>query len=377
MRYDLDMLTYEHIEFLRENILNYLPRPYVNVGGRYNFRCPFCGDSKKSATKKRGWWYAASDCSFYCFNCGTAFTGLKFLEALAGPSAFEDLKRQYLRLFLKSGLGNALSVDFGLKREDGNSAEPNIFNFKRELDPEWKKPLSEKARQYLEQRLVLDAPFLKEPIYSTYNTATNDEYILIPWKINGVDAYWQTNDFQKLGSMKYIFPKDKKKLIYGIDNVDPSYKKIIVFEGVYDSLFVKNGVASGTKAITEWQMKILKQRWPSHEIVVSFDNDVSGIASMIKLINRDDVDVKFFRWFTKDTKQKDINELVLARKNPDIFKDPKRIDRMIFGKLEMKMWLVLNGLWKKEPLKKSSDIPDEDIESRGSTLRKRCSLLNS
>ena len=240
-----------------------------------------------------------------------------------------------------------------------------------------KKPLSEKARQYLEQRLVLDAPFLKEPIYSTYNTATNDEYILIPWKINGVDAYWQTNDFQKLSSMKYIFPKDRKKLIYGIDNVDPSYKKIIVFEGVYDSLFVKNGVASGTKAITEWQMKILKQRWPSHEIVVSFDNDVSGIASMIKLINRDDVDVKFFRWFTKATKQKDINELVLARNNPDIFKDQKRIDRMIFGKLEMKMWLVLNGLWKKEPLKKSNGISDEEVESRGSTLRKRCSLLNS
>ena len=365
--------SYEHLEFLKEHILEYLPRPFVRVGNRYNFRCMFCGDSKKSATKKRGWLY--EDMSYYCFNCGTSFTGLKFLEALAGPTAFEDLKRQYLRLFLKSGLGNALSVDFGLRREDNNS-EPNIFNFKRELDPEWKKPLSEKAREYLENRLVLDAPFLKEPIYSTYNTTTNDEYILIPWKINGVDAYWQTNDFQKIGSMKYIFPKDKKKLIYGIDNVDPSYKKIIVFEGVYDSLFVKNGVASGTKAITEWQMKILRQRWPNHEIVVSFDNDISGIASMIKLINRDDVDVKFFRWFTKDTKQKDINELVLAKKDPNIFKDQKKLDRMIFGKLEMKMWLVLNGLWKKEKtvFSKNSDISED---SRESTLKKRCKLLKT
>ena len=368
------MLSYEHFEFLKEHILEYLPRPFVRVGNRYNFRCMFCGDSKKSATKKRGWLY--EDMSFYCFNCGTSFTGLKFLEALAGPNAFEDLKRQYLKLFLKSGLGNALSVDFGLKRED--STNPNIFNFKRELDPEWKKPLSKKAREYLENRMVLDAPFLKDPIYSTYNTTTNDEYILIPWKINGVDAYWQTNDFQKIGSMKYIFPKDKKKLIYGIDNVDPSYKKIIVFEGVYDSLFVKNGVASGTKSITEWQMKILKQRWPSHEIVVSFDNDLAGISSMIKVIDRKDLDVKFFRWFNKNTKAKDINELVLAKNDPNIFSNAKILDRMIFGKLEMKMWLVLNGLWKKEQINFSSSSNADHVKnSKESTLKKRCSLLKT
>ena len=367
------MLSYEHFEFLKEHILEYLPRPFVRVGNRYNFRCVFCGDSKKSATKKRGWLY--EDLSYYCFNCGISFTGLKLLEALSGPSAFEDLKRQYLKLFLKSGLGNALSVDFGLKRED--STNPNIFNFKRELDPEWKKPLSKKAREYLENRMVLDAPFLKDPIYSTYNTTTNDEYILIPWKINGVDAYWQTNDFQRIGSMKYIFPKDKKKLIYGIDNVDPSYKKIIVFEGVYDSLFVKNGVASGTKSITEWQMKILKQRWPSHEIVVSFDNDLAGISSMIKVIDRKDLDVKFFRWFNKNTKAKDINELVLAKNDPNIFSNAKILDRMIFGKLEMKMWLVLNGLWKKEQINFSSSDADYAKNSKESILKKRCSLLKT
>ena len=363
--------SYEHLEFLKEHILEYLPRPFVRIGNRYNFRCMFCGDSKKSASKKRGWLY--EDMSFYCFNCNTSFTGLKFLEALSGPTAFEDLKRQYLQLFLRSGLSNALSVDFGIKRSD----IPNIFNFKRELNPDWKKPLSEKAREYLEKRLVLDAPFLKEPIYSTYNTETNDEYILIPWKINGVDAYWQTNDFQRLGSMKYIFPRDKKKLIYGIDNVDPSYKKIFVFEGVYDSLFVKNGVASGTKAITEWQMKILKQRWPNHEIVVSFDNDISGIAAMMKLISRD-INVKFFRWFNKNTMAKDINELVLARQNPNLFVNSQILERMVFGKLEMKMWLTLNGMWKEEP-KVLSPNKKQIISSTKSTpssiIKKRCAKL--
>ena len=370
------MESYEHFEFLREHIMDYLPRPYIRVNGRYNFRCPFCGDSRKSMTKRRGWLY--ENLSFYCFNCGTSYNGLKFLEALAG-TAFEGLKREYLKLFFKSGLSNVLSADFSKRQSGGDGSEPNIFNFKRELDPEWKHPLTDKARKYLEERKVLDAPFLREPLYSTFNQATKDEFILIPWRINGVDAYWQTNDFQKIGSMKYIFPKDKKKLIYGLDNVDPSYKKIFVFEGVYDSLFVKNGVASGTKAITEWQMKILKQRWPSHEIVVSFDNDVAGIASMMKMIRRDDIDVKFFRWFNKNTKQKDINEYVLARGNIEIFTNAAVLDKMVFGKLEMKMWLVLNNLWKEEPKVfskvTSSGQADNSKASRSRALKKMCAKI--
>lgn len=111
--------------------------------------------------------------------------------------------------------------------------------------------------------------------------------------------------------MKYIFPKNKKKLVYGLDNVDPTYNKIFVFEGVYDSLFVKNGVSVGTKAVTDYQLNIIKQRWPHHTICISFDNDLAGISSMIKYINDDSKDFLFFKWFNKNTTAKDINEYVL------------------------------------------------------------------
>lgn len=57
--------------------------------------------------------------------------------------------------------------------------------------------------------------------------------------------------------MKYLFPKDKKKLIAGLDNIDISWPYIIVFEGFYDSLFVKNGICSGTKSITDYQLKLI------------------------------------------------------------------------------------------------------------------------
>ena len=73
--------------------------------------------------------------------------------------------------------------------------------------------------------------------------------------------------------MKYIFPKGTKKTIAGLDNIDVSFPYIIVFEGYYDSVFVKNGVCVGTKAITDYQLSLIKQRYPHHQIVISFDND--------------------------------------------------------------------------------------------------------
>ena len=54
-----------------------------------------------------------------------------------------------------------------------------------------------------------------------------------------------------------MFPKGKKKLIAGLDNIDISWPYIIVFEGFYDSLFVKNGICSGTKSITDYQLKLI------------------------------------------------------------------------------------------------------------------------
>ena len=322
------MLSYEYIEFLREKILQYLPQPNVRVGDKINCRCFICGDSKKSATKKRGWIYLNKDCSYYCFNCGTSLTGIKLLKALSG-SDYDAIHREYVNLFLKSGLDHSLSST--LWTPNAND-EPSVFNLKPILDPSMKKPLTDKAIEYLKNRHVLDAPFLKEPLYSIVSKNGKEEYILIPWRVNGIDAYYQVNDFLRLKQMKYIFPKGKKKLIYGLDNIDPSYNKIFAFEGVYDSLFVKNGIATGTKAVTDYQMKLIKERWPHHEVVVAFDNDLPGFSSTKKMIEQGKAS-KFFVWFDNKTQEKDINERVLAKNNVKMFVDSKRLDKMVYDSL--------------------------------------------
>lgn len=337
------MLSYEYIQFLNQKVLELLPSGFSRVGDKLNFRCPLCGDSHKDPRKRRGWFYLRTG-SYYCFNCSTGLSGIKFIEAISG-SSYEEIRKEYTRLFLRSGRNPKLSADF-----EAPDDEPDLFHLKSIINPDWKNPLTDKALEYLENRKVLEAPFFDNQLYSCFNRSRSEEFILIPWKLNGIEAYYQINDFQKLHSMKYIFPKDKKKLIAGLDNIDISFPYIFVFEGYYDSVFVKNGICVGTKAITDYQLRLIKERFPKHQIVISFDNDSAGIDSMIRLLKREN-DFKYFRWFNKNTMQKDINDFVLAKGNVNIFSDPKVLEKMIADKLVMKMYLIQNGLWKAESQK--------------------------
>lgn len=271
-------------------------------------------------------------------------SGIKFLKLLSG-SDYESIHREYVDLFLKSGQSTSLSSVAWTPTS--NESEPSIFKLKSILDSSMKKPLTQKAISYLENRKIFDAPFFKEPLYSVVSHDGKEEYILIPWKVNGIDAYYQINDFLKIKSMKYMFPKGKKKLLYGIDNIDPNYKKIFAFEGVYDSLFVKNGIATGTKAITDYQMRMIKERWPHHDVVVAFDNDIAGFSSMKKLIETDRAS-KFFVWFNGSTREKDINEAVISSGNPKMFIDSHELDNMVYDSLQMKLWMIGNGKWVNE-----------------------------
>lgn len=337
-------MTDDFKEFINEKVWDYLPPSKVKIGREIHVRCPICGDSKKNSRKKRGYFYLES-CSFHCFNCGVSMSGMKLLEAIAGQD-FEDIRQEYYRIKMKNGGNLSSQIDVGLDQNNQLSGLAYLNSLHTVVKPEWRNPLTEAATEYLENRKVLCAPYLKGKLYSVFDKK-QQEYILIPWKINGVDAYYQINDFEHHDSLgrKYIFPAKKDKLVYGLDNIDLSFPYIICFEGVYDSLFIPNAVAIGGKSLTKLQHDIISKRYPSHQIVLSYDNDEAGMLAMAKQIKQHPAEFKYFKWFNYGTKEKDINDFILKKNDVSYFSDRNTVEKMIVGPISMKMFLMQRGFW--------------------------------
>lgn len=337
-------MTDDFKEFINEKVWDYLPPSKVKIGREIHVRCPICGDSKKNSRKKRGYFYLES-CSFHCFNCGVSMSGMKLLESIAGQD-FEDIRQEYYRMKMKNGGNLSSQIDVGLDQNNQLSGLAYLNSLHTAIKPEWRNPLTEAATEYLENRKVLEAPYLKGKLYSVFDKEKN-EYILIPWKINGVDAYYQINDFEHHDSLgrKYIFPAKKDKLVYGLDNIDLSFPYIICFEGVYDSLFIPNAVAIGGKSLTKLQHEIISKRYPSHQIVLSYDNDEAGMLAMAKQIKQHPAEFKYFKWFNYGTEEKDINDFILKKNDVSYFSDRSTVEKMIVGPISMKMFLMQRGFW--------------------------------
>ena len=64
----------------------------------YNFRCPFCGDSKKNKNKARGYFFLVKGRMVYkCHNCGVGKTTANFLKDFA-PDLYSEYQLEKYRM---------------------------------------------------------------------------------------------------------------------------------------------------------------------------------------------------------------------------------------------------------------------------------------
>ena len=71
-------------------------------GKNANFRCPICGDSKRSRAKKRGWIKLSKNSQYYvcCFNCGEYYPIISFMR-LFYPPLYERYKKDNAKEFFE------------------------------------------------------------------------------------------------------------------------------------------------------------------------------------------------------------------------------------------------------------------------------------
>ena len=285
-----------------------------------NFRCPYCGDSKKNKRKARGFMYTKGNDMFYrCHNCSVSTTMYKFLEKVSPTFCREySLERwkggenghsNYKKPVIKIEFDNSRIIGSGILKD---------FNKISELETD------HPARQYLASRLIpdasLDGIYYSDNFYKfwkDYNkelftdddvpTISQDKRVVFVIRNFSGDIVGLTGrSIMPKTNLRYLNLKVKDGVdccMYGAELVNTG-KTVYVLEGPIDSIFIENSVAicgiSKGNNLTNY----------FSDFVYVLDNEPRNkevVAIYEKLIEKD---CKIVIW-PENLKYKDINEMIM------------------------------------------------------------------
>lgn len=284
-------------EKLQENI-----SPIKKAGLRWNFRCPVCGDSHKSVRKMRGNYYANNN-SYYCFNCDHSSSGLWILTSLLGKELAE-VKREFFEWCRRTS-----PTKFQTKETKKIELRPSLRPESFSIPENWI-DIPDNIKPVIAIRRIFEAPYCPKNWKLYFNTKT--KRIVIPWfDVMGKICYWQERAISGKQTPKYLFPEGLQKPIFGLGSLDIEYQWMFMFEGVFDCIWMKNGVAIGGKSVTNHQESILSPLL--FEKVYFLDNqwiDETGREESLKIAKNSPM-TKMFIW-PKEIKSKDLNSAAMS-----------------------------------------------------------------
>ena len=266
----------------------------------FNFRCPYCGDSQKSQSKARGYFYRKKNDFFYrCHNCGKGTTFGKVLEYIDTMMYKEYVMERY-----KGDAPKTEEPEFKFEAPKFKKIDPKL----EKLTPINKLNDGHPARQFVESRqlpeefysdLYLCPKFFE---WSKIQSQQEHPRLVIPFRDESGEVFAAQGRAFGKESPKYLTIKfqDKPK-IFGLDRVDFA-KRYYVVEGPLDSMFLDNCLA-----VAGADFRYL----PPGDTTIVLDNEPRSreiIKQMEKLIHQEH---ELVIWPTTIT-QKDINDMVLA-----------------------------------------------------------------
>lgn len=271
------------------------------------FRCPICGDSKKSALKTRGCFFQKQDSIlFKCFNCGAGRNVASFLKE-QDPVLYKE--------YVMESYADENPEQIKIKE----ATKPTYVGGSplRKLKKISQLPWNHPAKLYVLNRKIPNTAHTKLYYCPKFATWTNT---MIPEKLDptkrdtprliipfidehGVMFGYQGRSFDPNDKIRYItimLSPDKK--IFGLDAVNFSKKHYIV-EGPIDSMFLSNAIAMGGADIN---MQVLNTN-----SVFVYDNEPRNPDIVKRIKKVIDEGYKVCIW-PNDLKYKDINDMVLS-----------------------------------------------------------------
>jgi transcription elongation factor Elf1 len=282
----------------------------------WNMRCPFCGDSKKDKTKKRGFIYRKKDNLFYhCHNCHESMYFRNFLKRIDS----EMYKTYTFEIFQENKKITTKSDDdfivnpLSILKEDKSATKINLQSI-MELSAD------HFARKEIRRRKIPERYWNEiyyTPCFKTFideikpgndkNIPLNERRIIFPFydeKNIFLGVQGRALDASKVKYITILLSEGNTKL-YGLNRVDLT-KTIYVTEGPIDSLFLPNSLA-----VMDSQLYRVAEILGRRDYVFVYDNEkrnkqiVSNMQQTIKYGH------KIFFW-PKSIQEKDINDLILS-----------------------------------------------------------------
>lgn len=320
--YDVKLIQEKYLQLLN---LTGLKR---HQSGKWNFRCPLCGDSKRNPKKMRGW-FAPDIRVFSCFNCGKKGVSYERFMEMVAPTLLTAYKQEIGAAWLEDREKNGPQLPPEVHISDEQNKfdemvekleEDKVFEsiLPRDTVPIWELEEDHPARVYLLDRLVTMEMIKAHGISFCTAPAKKgpDEYgqrIIFPfvWKTEKRVYGFQARTLDGDAYPKYLTQVlDGHPKIWNMFNVTHDGTETIhVTEGIIDALFLPNAIALCGSDFSEEYQKALKA-W---NFCFIFDNDETGREKSIKFA---ELGYKVFVW-PPDCPAKDINKAILMGLNID------------------------------------------------------------
>lgn len=274
-----------------------------------NFRCPFCGDSKKNKHKARGYVFTKNVNIFYkCHNCGVSCSCGNLVKQV-DPVLY---KQYVLDSYKETNKNNRRRIPtqpkfkqpvFKKKSLLDNICSPventlaEKYLLSRKIPKEkWKQlyfvdnisKLEQLSEKY-KDRLIGEEPRLVIPFYNKDN------------KLIGVTCRGLANERLRYVTIRLC---DDEPMIYNLNNIDFN-KTIYVTEGPIDSMFLDNSVAVGNS-----DLKNIERLLPKENTVLIFDNQPRNKELVNLMSNSVKQNYTMVIW-PNDIEKKDINDMIL------------------------------------------------------------------
>jgi DNA primase len=304
MAVSLEFVTefvYEHCENVRTS----------KNGNHFLARCPICGDSKKSKSKRRfNLDYNNGSPIYKCFNCGDSGSFLTLYSKLKGIKLSDAIKE--LRSFDADYLIQKLSKHKEDKTlvEETSSYEYHDYILSdcvlpnEHIDSYIKEQYQRKLKSFIKERNITT-----NKVFMAYKGKYQGRYIIPIYDATDHIIYFQARASMDSMEPKYTNPTlSKGSIIYNKHKFDKN-KYIVVCEGLLDAMSVGNqGTSCLGKEISEAFLNEIKNL-TDIGVIIALDNDKSGLESLLKIINDRNIynNVKFFLFPYKYKKYKDLN----------------------------------------------------------------------